>query len=254
MSRCSAGRLCFAPSGRTIQAGKSLNLILPAGQPLTAQFEPALLNGVETITGQAFRIARETDGQVLEAAQDFKAIPYFAWANRGRGEMAVWLAGSTNGVALPPKPTIASASRVTVSGNGTNPQAINDQLSPGSGGGGETPFFHWWPRKGTAEWVQYDFQKPAKVSTAEVFWFDDTGRGECRVPQSWKLSYRENGEWKPVTNASAYGCENGHFNRTTFDPVQTDGLRLEVQLPTDMVRRPPRMGGGVNHKFHSPAA
>jgi uncharacterized protein len=210
--------------------GKVRNLILPDDETLAAKFEPALLNGVETITGKAFTVTRDADGQFVKTEQGFKAIPYFAWANRGKGEMAVWLADSTNAVPLPPRPTIASASRVTVSHDGTNPEAINDQLAPGSAGGEETPFFHWWPRKGTAEWVQYDFQKPAKVSAVEVYWFDDTGRGECRVPQSWKLLYRENGEWKPVANASGYGCENGHFNRTTFDALETDGLRLEVQL------------------------
>ena len=47
---------------------------LSADEKLTAQFEPELLNGVETIQGA-----------------NFKAIPYYAWANRGSGEMAVWL-------------------------------------------------------------------------------------------------------------------------------------------------------------------
>ena len=27
---------------------------------------------------------------VVKTEQPFKAIPYFAWANRGKGEMAVW--------------------------------------------------------------------------------------------------------------------------------------------------------------------
>jgi hypothetical protein len=41
---------------------------------LTAQFEPDLLNGVETIK-----------------AGHWKAIPYYAWANRGKGAMEVWI-------------------------------------------------------------------------------------------------------------------------------------------------------------------
>ena len=84
---------------------------MPGDQPLTAQFEPALLNGVETITGKAFKVGRNADSELVQTEQNFKAIPYFSWANRGRGEMTVWLADSTNGVALPPKPTIASTSR-----------------------------------------------------------------------------------------------------------------------------------------------
>jgi hypothetical protein len=164
----------------------------------------------------------------------FTAIPYYAWANRGKGEMIVWLRDTTNTLPGDLPPTIASTSRVTLSHPGTNPKAINDQLEPnGFSDDSEVGFFHWWPRKGGSEWVQYDFQKPAKGSAVDVYWFDDTGRGECRVPESWKLLYSENGEWKPVSGASEYGCAAGRNNHTMFTPVTTDGLRIEIQLQTN---------------------
>ena len=78
--------------------GKVRNLILPDQQPLTATFEPDLLNGVETLQGRAFSVSRSADGSLVKTEQDFKAIPYFAWANRGKGEMAVWLADSADHV------------------------------------------------------------------------------------------------------------------------------------------------------------
>jgi DUF1680 family protein len=81
--------------------GKVRNLMLPDDQSLTATFEPALLNGVETIQGRAFRVSKNADGSLMKTEQDFKAIPYFAWANRGRGEMAVWLADSEATVRVP---------------------------------------------------------------------------------------------------------------------------------------------------------
>jgi uncharacterized protein len=74
--------------------GKVRSLVLPDDQPLTATFEPSLLNGVETIQGRAFSISKDAGGSLVKTEQDFKAIPYYAWANRGRGEMAVWLADS----------------------------------------------------------------------------------------------------------------------------------------------------------------
>jgi DUF1680 family protein len=74
--------------------GKVRNLLLPDDQTLTATFQPSLLNGVETITGKAFGISKDENGQLAKTEQAFKAIPYFAWANRGRGEMAVWIADS----------------------------------------------------------------------------------------------------------------------------------------------------------------
>ena len=134
-----------------------------------------------------------------------------------------------------PVPTIASMSKAS------SPRttytyivnAINDQRDPTSSGitPNIKPHFDWWPSKNKTEWVQYDFAKPSRVSAVEVYWFDDTGRGECRPPKSWQALYRVNGEWKPVSNPSGYGCEDDKYNRTTFDAVETDGMRLEVQLP-----------------------
>jgi DUF1680 family protein len=70
--------------------GHVRNLVLPDDAPLAAEFRPDLLNGVTVITGQA--IAPETEpGVVKPHRQAFVAIPYYAWANRGPGEMAVWL-------------------------------------------------------------------------------------------------------------------------------------------------------------------
>jgi len=56
---------------------------LPDNEKLTAQFEPGLLNGVETVK-----------------AGSLTAIPYYAWANRGKGEMEVWI-DRTNSAAHP---------------------------------------------------------------------------------------------------------------------------------------------------------
>ena len=42
--------------------------------------------------------------------------------------------------------------------------------------------------------------------------------------------YRAGSEWKPVTGASAYGVAKDAVNAISFDAVETDGLRMEVQL------------------------
>jgi hypothetical protein len=31
--------------------------------------------------------------------------------------------------------------------------------------------------------------------------------------------------------SSGYECKGNHYNRSTYDPVETDGLRLDVQMP-----------------------
>jgi uncharacterized protein len=75
------------------------------------------------------------------------------------------------------------------------------------------------------------FARPARVSAVEVYWFDDTGIGEGRMPKSGQLFYHQNGGWKPVANPGGYGCEPDRYNRTTFDAVETDGLRIVAQMP-----------------------
>ncbi len=108
-------------------------------------------------------------------------------------------------------------------------RAIHDQEKLGQSDERHTPLFHWWPHLGTREWVQYGFQKPEKVGAVEVFWYDDRAWGNCRVPESWKLLYRDSDQWKPVRQASKYGVELDKFNRLSFEPVATSALRLDVQ-------------------------
>ena len=79
--------------------------------------------------------------------------------------------------------------------------------------------------------MQYDFDGPRKLAAASVQWFDDTGSRNCRVPQSWRLLYKDGGDWKSVqTGANAYGVQPDVWNRVEFSPVETTALRLEVQL------------------------
>ena len=92
------------------------------------------------------------------------------------------------------------------------------------------PRHTFWHRVGTKEWVQYDFAASTRVKAVEVYWFDDRKTGGCLVPESWRLLYRDGDKWKPVTGASPYGVEVDRFNRVAFDPVETNGLRIELKL------------------------
>jgi len=111
--------------------------------------------------------------------------------------------------------------------------ALSDKVLPRSSNDQSIQRMTWWPHKGTAEWVQYDFEKPQKISSAAVYWFDDMGGGGCRIPISWRLLYKEGNIWKEVSNAGSYGVEKDKFNSVRFNPVQTSALRLEVQLQQD---------------------
>lgn len=226
------GPLVYCAEWPDNQGGRVRNLMLPDNAKLTAEFKPDLLNGVTIIKGRAFALTSNAEGKAIKTEQDFIAIPYYSWANRGRGEMIVWLPNNESGVKPTPPPTIASKSKVSASEN-QNPNliaAVNDQSEPRSSSDNSDIYFHWWPRKGSAEWVEYAFEKPATVSEIEVYWYDDTGRGECRTPASWRLVYKDGETWKPVETAEAYGVEKDRFNKVRFKPVATTALRLEVTM------------------------
>ncbi len=130
----------------------------------------------------------------------------------------------------PSSPLPATASHcwehdtVNALGDGLLPQSSNDQ---------SIPRFTWWDHKGSTEWVQYDFEQPRKISNVQVYWFDDTGGGGCRVPKSWRVLYKAGDQWKDVINATGYGVAKDKFNEAKFDAVETNSLRLEVQLQQD---------------------
>jgi uncharacterized protein len=209
--------------------GHVRNLVLSDRENLAAEYKPDLLGGVVAIKGKAVALATDEQDKIGKNDQEFMAIPYYAWANRGPGEMVVWIANNEATARALPRPTVASTSKISVSG-GRNPRAINDQAEPKSSDDPSNTFFHWWPKKGTTEWVEYAFEKPATVSEVELYWFDDTGRGECRVPRSWRILYKDGGEWKTVASNGAYGIEKDRYNKISFKAVTTTALRLEVTL------------------------
>jgi hypothetical protein len=224
------GPLVYCLEGPDAPDGHVLNLILPDGARLESQFEPKLLGGVEVIRGFAAGTRRDARGGIsVERERPVTAIPYYAWAHRGQSEMTVWPARDVKAARPLPAPTIAAMSTLTTSG-GDGSEAIVDQLMPRSSNDPKTPYFHWWPKKGTAEWLQLDFKKQETVRRVGVYWFDDTGTGECRVPAEWKVLYRKGGEWRPVVSPSAYGSLKDSSNEVRFSPVKTTGIRMEIRL------------------------
>ena len=72
-------------------AGKVFNLTVPDEAAFDAQFRPELLGGVTVISGQGKVARRGADGAVATEAAALTAIPYYAWCNRGAGQMQVWM-------------------------------------------------------------------------------------------------------------------------------------------------------------------
>ena len=63
-------------------------LVLPADTKLYTEYRSDLLGGIVTIKSQ---------GEIPQESIEVVAIPYYAWAHRGKSEMAVWLPKSAEG-------------------------------------------------------------------------------------------------------------------------------------------------------------
>lgn len=224
------GPLVYAAEWPDNPNGKVRNLMLADGAKLSAEWRPGLLGGITVVRSTAVALAYDAERNVTRKEQEFTAIPYYAWANRGPGQMIVWLPANESSAKPLPFPTIATTSKVTASNpRRKDPRMINDAEEPASSAD-PSSYFDWWPTKGAVESVEYQFERPATVSQAEVYWFDDTGRGQVRVPASWRLLYKEDGSWKAVEARVAYGIEKDRYNHVTFTPVTTEGMRLEVTM------------------------
>ena len=203
-----------------------------------AEKAPELLDGVMVLRGSG-EIAPHLDWN-RRLYQPYSpsrrvpvtAIPYYAWDNRQAGAMRVWMP------AAPPAPVVGgleTQAQVSVSfaNNNSQPSGINDGVEPKSSGDRPAALCHWWPHKNTQEWAQYTWTKPVTVSGARVYWFDDTGRGACRLPVSWEIQYLDGTEWKPVQAKGSYALAKDRWCEVVFDPVPTTALRLAVKLPKD---------------------
>jgi hypothetical protein len=107
---------------------------------------------------------------------------------------------------------------------------LSEGYEPASSNDQNIPRMTWRDRRGTVEWVQYDFAAPRKISSTAVYWFDDTGEGQCRGPAAWRLLYKSGGVWVPLGAAADFTVNQDTWNRVNFSPVETTELRLEAEL------------------------
>lgn len=209
--------------------GSIRGVVLPDDAALRVQHRPDLLGGITVLLGTGQVVAHDKNEKRTIGPVNLTAIPYYSWCHRGANAMAVWIPRSPDTI---PVPSLTERFHATASHcyASDTVSALHDGLLPESSGDHGIPRLTWWNHKGTAEWMQYDLPEPMIVSGVDVYFFDDTGRGGCRIPQSWRLLYRTADAWKVVECPTGYEVKRNRFNKARFDPVKTDGLRIEVQL------------------------
>lgn len=221
---------CLEQAGGTVDP---INAFVPSGVEFKPEWKAELLGGVTVLNGTAYQAPRQAWTRSLyqpsagATSVDVQAIPYYAWDNREAGGMAVWF--PTN----PPSAVdggLEQSAKVSMSfvGQGGRPEAVRDgkeitksNIHPGA-------LAHFWPHKGTSEWVQYTWEEPQEISGCRLYWFDDTGYGECRLPDGYEVQYLDGKDWKPVAG-TGYPNKLDEWLNVSFEPVKTTALRLVIK-------------------------
>lgn len=210
--------------------GKVLNLVIPKDATVTPYFDQSYFNGMYLLKADGLAMARTSSSSVESKKTEVKLIPYFSWAHRGPGEMVVWIPYEKTAAQPLPAPTIASQSKIEASHKTRTIMALNDQMEPKSSNDQSIIYYHWWPMKDTVQWVQYDFNQSQTVSSSKVYWFDDGPFGGCRIPAGWRILYKKDDQWIPVTPKTDYKVVKDAYSEVQFESVNTTAIRLEVTL------------------------
>jgi DUF1680 family protein len=189
---------------------------------------------LNTLTTDAQILNFDQDGKLSTKDVRLKLIPYYAWNHRGPGRMMVWLPWQLRSTRPAVPPTLASKSKVGTSSRIPSLSSINDRLIPKNANDRSIPYTHWWPKQGSTEWITYTFAEKATIQRSTVYWYDDQPWQGCKIPDSWKLYYKDGaGEWKEVSNPDQYPVQKGVPCTVNFDPVETTAVKLEVKINKD---------------------
>lgn len=134
--------------------------------------------------------------------------------------MSVYAAGTVSDIA---SRATASASYVS---SWESLTGLNDGYAPTSSIDRGHPVYGNWDNPGTTQWVQYDFTGSVTISGTDVYWFDDDQGID--LPASCSIQYWNGTAWVSVANPAGLGVAGNKYNTTTFTPVTTTKLRLNI--------------------------
>lgn len=214
--------------------GRVLNLALAPDAAFREGSVDVLGHRLLALTAEARAVSADLRGRRTSRPTAATLIPYFAWCHRGTGEMQVWFP-TDDEHAEPASELVFTASHCHETDSLT---ALHDGRLLTNSGDHVVPRMTWWPRKGTEEWVHVELKNPEKLTGCSVYWFDDTGRGGCRLPASWTVQIPDGrGGWTDV--AGTYPVAKDKPCEVRFAaPVSARALRLRAMLQ-------PGFSGGV---------
>lgn len=188
-------------------------------------YENGFLGGIETFFIRGYKVTNESKEEVM-----LKAIPYYAWNNRGAANMVVWMPSAKDFVYSKTN-QYKEINAIALSSEGPA-SGLNDGFDPKNSADIDKLFFNWYNHRAKEFWVEYNFEKAISISKSMVYWLKiDHYEGNYRAPKSWTLSYKEkNGKWKNVETIDSFGVEMDKYNTVTFKPVTTTSIRMNIEF------------------------
>lgn len=223
------GPIVYCFEDRDNQNGWMFDCYVNPTLPVEATYERELLGGVVTLSTEGHKVINR-DGRRITEPTPLKAIPYYAWNNRGTANMLIWMA-STEKTAIPqPQPSKVDSVHPFASTDWA--PGLNDRFDPKRSADTDKSYFYWWLKTGSDEHVEYRFDNPVELTQSSVYWLNmDHYETSYRVPAKWSLEYRNNkGVWLPVETKEPFTTNLDSYNTVHFKPVTTSALRLNATL------------------------
>jgi hypothetical protein len=134
-----------------------------------------------------------------------------------------------------------SSATVTTSGTASweNHLRVNEATTPASSNPGAGNGWGNWgqPQNGTspeqAAWIQYRWTSPVRLSSTDIYWYDDNGGTRRPTATTYAIESSADGTtWTPVklTKGSTYaaGLAVDAYNHFDFEPITTGLLRIRI--------------------------
>ncbi|GAA1022311.1 carbohydrate-binding protein [Acrocarpospora pleiomorpha] len=151
---------------------------------------------------------------------------------------------ATVAVTIAKKEVVAEfGSSAAITTNGTasweNHSRVNEATTPSSSNPGSGNGWGNWgqPQNGTsvaqAAWIQYKWTSPVRLSSTDIYWYDDNGGTRRPTATTYAIEASNDGTtWTPVTltNGSTYaaGLATNAYNHFNFEPISTSHLRIRI--------------------------
>jgi len=205
--------------------------IAPDAKP-EAKFEKELLGGVESFTINGVKVVSKEGSKSTESVS-LKAIPYYAWNNRGASYMVTWVPRSEEYTSSKESQGKEMEAKAIASSDWA--PGLNDGFEPHNSSDIDKHFFTWWYKGAKENWVEYQFEKPVTLSQSSVYWLNtDHYEGNYRMPKSWNLQYKgKNGKWIAVSTTDPYNVDADKYNTVNFAEVTTTAIRLNAEFQAD---------------------